>query len=105
MEEKITKEAKERYTVWMMPSTREEVEELMQNGNCKRISEFIEKAVNFYCGYLRSSTQDYVPQIVLTTLKSLIILNSTAILNREPLCRFSFSFIKDLSVVNTICGT
>ena len=41
-------------------------------GNCKRISEFIEKAVNFYCGYLRSSTQDYVPQIVLTTLKSLM---------------------------------
>lgn len=72
MEEKNTKEAKERYTVWMMPSTREEVEELMQKGNCKRISEFIEKAVNFYCGYLRSSTQDYVPQIVLTTLKSLM---------------------------------
>ena len=34
MEEKITKEAKERYTVWMMPSIREEVEELMQKGNC-----------------------------------------------------------------------
>jgi hypothetical protein len=72
MEEKITKEAKERYTVWMMPSTREEVEELMQKGNCKRISEFIEKAVNFYCGYLRSSTQDYVPQIVLSTLKAIM---------------------------------
>ena len=38
----------------------------------QKISEFIEKAIEFYCGYLRNSTDDYVPEIVLSTLRGLM---------------------------------
>ena len=50
----------------------DEVEELMDKDNSKKTSEFIENAIKFYCGYLKNSTQDYVPAIVLTTLKSIM---------------------------------
>ena len=47
MEEKITKEAKERYTVWMMPSTREEVEDALLNGRQKGIALRFVETVTF----------------------------------------------------------
>lgn len=65
-------EEKIRFTLWVKPSTMEEVDELMAQSNCRKTSEFIENAIKFYCGYLRNSTQDYVPEIVLSTLKSIM---------------------------------
>ena len=65
-------EEKIRFTLWVKPSTMDEVDELMDKSNCKKTSEFIENAIKFYCGYLKNSTQDYVPAIVLTTLKSVM---------------------------------
>ncbi len=50
----------------------EEAKSLMTVADCKKTSEFIEKAIEFYCGYLRNSTDDYVPEIVLSTLRGLM---------------------------------
>ena len=41
--------------------------------NCKSKSEFIEKAVRFYAGYLSTqNAREYLPNVVISTLKSII---------------------------------
>ena len=63
---------KVRFTLWIKPETREAVENYMEMDNCKKESEFIEKAILFYCGRLRNSCDDYLPNAVVSTLKKLI---------------------------------
>ena len=48
--------------------------ELYERDNCRSVSEFICKAIQFYGGYVTNSrmNQDYVPKIVLSTLKALM---------------------------------
>ena len=65
-------EEKIRFTLWVKSSTMEEAKSLMTVADCKSSSEFISKAIEFYCGYLRNSTDDYVPEIVLSTLRGLM---------------------------------
>ena len=67
------KEIKRRFQLWIRPSTLELADSLYQKDNCDSRSEFIEKAVIFYAGYL--STEDnktYLPNIVTSTLKSIV---------------------------------
>jgi metal-responsive CopG/Arc/MetJ family transcriptional regulator len=49
---------KQKFALWIHPDTQQMVERLYKGDNCKSRSEFIEKAVRFYCGYL--SAQDAV---------------------------------------------
>ena len=63
---------KVRFTLWIKPETKEAVENYMEIDNCKKESEFIEKAILFYCGHLRNSCDDYLPNAVVSTLKKLI---------------------------------
>ena len=47
-------ENKKKFPLWAYPDTLEKVEEHYREDNCRSQSEFIEKAVNFYIGYLTS---------------------------------------------------
>ena len=47
-------ETKIRIPLWIYPSTEEEVKNVYESDNCKSPSEFIEKAINFYIGFLKS---------------------------------------------------
>ena len=47
-------ETKIRIPLWIYPSTEEEVKNVYESDNCKSSSEFIEKAINFYIGFLKS---------------------------------------------------
>lgn len=47
-------ERKIRIPLWIYPSTEEGVKNFYESDNCKSPSEFIEKAVNFYIGFLKS---------------------------------------------------
>ena len=49
---------KQKFALWIYPETRDMVKKLYEDDNCRSQSEFIEKAVRFYCGYL--SAQDAV---------------------------------------------
>ena len=51
-------ETKIRIPLWIYPSTEEEIKNNYEKDNCKSPSEFIEKAVNFYIGFLK--TEDNV---------------------------------------------
>ena len=47
-------ETKIRIPLWIYPSTEEEIKNNYEKDNCKSPSEFIEKAINFYIGFLKS---------------------------------------------------
>lgn len=57
----------------MYPDTLEKIGEIYREDNCESKSEFIEKAVNFYIGYLTSEDKkSYLPNVVTSTLKSIV---------------------------------
>lgn len=67
------KEIKRRFQFWVKPSTLELVGRYMEEGNCSSQSEFIEKAVLFYTGYLSAKeNKTYLPNIVTSTLKGIV---------------------------------
>ena len=44
---------KQKFALWAYPDTLEEVDKAYEGDNCKSKSEFIEKAIRFYLGYLK----------------------------------------------------
>ena len=45
-------ENKKKFPLWMYPETRKLVADWYKRDNCQSQSEFIEKAIRFYCGYI-----------------------------------------------------
>ncbi len=67
------KEIKRRFQFWVKPSTLELICRYMEDDNCSSQSEFIEKAVLFYTGYLSAKeNKNYLPNIVTSTLKGIV---------------------------------
>lgn len=61
---------KNKFALWMYPETLERVEKLYQEDGCKSRSEFIEKAINFYCGYLTAENyKEYFPEVIVSTVQ------------------------------------
>lgn len=57
-------ENKQKFALWAYPDTLEAVEKQYRQDNCRSKSEFIEKAVHFYVGYICSADKsDYLPHI------------------------------------------
>lgn len=66
-------ENKKKFALWIYPDTLQKVGEIYRQDNCESKSEFIEKAVNFYIGYLTSEdNKSFLPSIVTSTLKSIV---------------------------------
>ena len=66
------KEQKRRFQLWLKPSSLDLADDLYQKDNCTSRSEFIEKAIQFYAGYLYSQqSQNYLPNILTSTLKGI----------------------------------
>lgn len=67
------KEIKRRFQLWIKPSSLSLCEKHMKDDNCSSQSEFIEKAVIFYAGYLSAeNNKNYLPNVVTSTLKSIV---------------------------------
>ena len=67
------KEIKRRFQLWIRPSTLELADTQYKKDNCDSRSEFIEKAILFYAGYLSAEdNKTYLPNIVTSTLKSIV---------------------------------
>lgn len=63
-------ENKKKFALWIHPSAMEKVERLYQLDNCRSKSEFIEKAINFYCGYLTAENyKEYFPEVIVSTVQ------------------------------------
>ena len=60
-----------KFPLWLMPDTKATVERLYRQDGCSSQSEFIEKAILFYCGYLQSEyAGDFLPKILGETLEA-----------------------------------
>lgn len=72
-ENEVKKELKRRFQLWIKSSTLKLAETWYLDDNCNSISEFIEKSVLFYAGYLSSEqNMRYLPNVVTSTLKSIV---------------------------------
>ena len=66
-------ENKKKFALWIYPDTLEKVEAIYREDDCESKSEFIEKAICFYIGYLTSEDKKgYLPSVVTSTLKSVV---------------------------------
>ena len=71
--EKENQEVKRRFQLWVMPSTLELADQYYRSDNCASRSEFIEKAIQFYAGYVSSQqNQDYLARIIPATVKGIV---------------------------------
>lgn len=65
--------SKKRTAVWLYPETMENMDGLLERDNCKSRSEFIEKALNFYMGYLVSEdTTGYLSKILIAAIQGIL---------------------------------
>ena len=61
---------KEKFALWITPEAKKEVEAHYKQDNCKSQSEYIEKAVRFYSGYLDTEHADeYLPRVLADVLE------------------------------------
>ena len=68
-----SKEGKRKFALWIRESTLEKVQQWFESDNCSSQSEFIEKAVLFYVGFLASEgAGDYMPRIIVSTLQGIV---------------------------------
>ncbi len=66
----MEKEKKIRIPLWIYPSVEDKIQKNYEADNCKSPSEFIEKAVLFYCGYLSSEEyKQYLPGVIVSTMQ------------------------------------
>lgn len=64
------KEKKQKFALWVYPSTMEVLEKNLEKSECRSKSDFIEKAILFYAGFLAAQTyQDYIPNVVISCMK------------------------------------
>ena len=67
------KDLKRKFALWIRPSLLEEVDSLYKSDNCASRSEFMEKALQFYFGYLTCNhAQDYLAQVIPSTVKGIV---------------------------------
>ena len=64
---------KKRIPVWLYPKTLQQMDDCLNKGNCKSRSEYIERALQFYNGYLLAKeSSSYLP-IAFTSAMSGIV--------------------------------
>ena len=61
---------KQKFALWVREEAMQKVEKLYREENVKSRSEFIEKAINFYCGYLTAENgKEYFPEVIVSILQ------------------------------------
>ena len=72
-EPELSREIKRRFQLWLKPSVLRLSEEWYPKDNCGCRSEFIEKAILFYAGYLASEgSQNYIAKNITSTLRGMM---------------------------------
>ena len=66
-------EGKRKFALWIEESTLEQVRKWYKTDNCSSQSEFIDKAIHFYIGFISSENgSDYLPKIITSTVKGIV---------------------------------
>ena len=60
-------------TIWLRPSVIRRMDAWMEEANCRSRSEFIEKSLHFYMGYLGAEdASEYLPNALTATLRGIV---------------------------------
>ena len=63
-------EGKIKFPLWIAPETKEIIAESFRRDHCKSMSEFVEKAILFYDGYLNARRAEYyLPRVLGSVLQ------------------------------------
>lgn len=93
-------ENKKKFPLWARPETLEKVDKIYREDNCRSKSEFIEKAIEFYYGYLTSKDKNgYLPSVVTSTLKSIVAESD----NRQN--RMLFKLAVEVAILQNLMAT
>ena len=66
-------EGKRKFALWIEESTLEQGRKWYKADNCSSQSEFIDKAIHFYIGFISTENgSDYLPKIIISTLKGIV---------------------------------
>ena len=69
----MKQENKQKFALWIHPEVLNKIDKIYREANCRSKSEFIEKAVDFYYGYVTADNyKTYLPNVVISTLKSIV---------------------------------
>ena len=66
-------EKKQRTTIWLSQNVMNELDQMSERADCRSRSEFIEKAIKFYDGYIRSADENQYLPIALSSAVNGII--------------------------------
>jgi hypothetical protein len=67
-------EGKQKFALWLTPDGIEKVQSHFRTDGCKSQSEFIEKSIQFYSGYLDADRSgDYLPNAIASTLEGVLV--------------------------------
>ena len=64
---------KQRTTIWLSQNVMKELDQMSERADCRSRSEFIEKAIKFYDGYIRSADENQYLPIALSSAMNGII--------------------------------
>lgn len=71
---------KEKFALWLYPETLEKVKELYREDDCISKSEFIEKAIRFYVGFLTAEDKsNFLPNMFLSNMRGIVAESDTRI--------------------------
>jgi len=66
-------ENKKNYALWLYPETVRRMDSSLELANCQSRSEFVEKALHFYMGYLvTDDTTEYLSKALLTSMQGML---------------------------------
>lgn len=79
-ESELERDLKKRVSIWLRASTRKKISEMYQLDGCKSKSDYVERAVAFYTGYVLSDKADsYLSNMITSSLKSIVRESDTRI--------------------------
>ena len=96
----MSEENKKRFPLWIYPETQQKVKELYGKDNCKSQSEFIEKAIIFYSGYVSSKDNTKFLPIAITSALAGIVENS-----ENRMARLLFKLAVEMSMMMNILAS
>lgn len=96
----MTEETKNRIPLWLYPSTIESMDALLEKDNCKSRSEFIEKAIRFYSGYISAEDgMKFLPTAITSAMSGIV---STS---ENRMARLIFKLAVEMSIMMNIIAS
>ena len=86
-----------KFPLWVTPKTMETVKEMYKGDDCRSQSEFIEKAIQAYVGYLRAdNSPGMLPNYMVSTMKAIVDSSDTR------MCRMLFKLAVEMAIMMNI---